>query len=111
MDKIINLTPHNVRLIKKYPEKWDIIDIPPSGDIARLIFTHTKVGNLIVPIVKVKLDGVMNLPKYDGKTKYIVSRVILETIARTDMISPDTGTGAIRDDRGNIVGVTRWITR
>ena len=42
---------------------------------------------------------------------HIVSAMVFNAADRTDLIAPDTGKGAIRDDNGRIVAVSRFLRR
>lgn len=102
---LINLTPHDivVRI-----NDHDIV-IPASGQVARVSATQDVVGNADgIPVVRSVFSDVTGLPDpVDGVT-YIVSSLVAQACRRRDVVAPDTGPTAIRDDVGRIVAVTRF---
>lgn len=104
--KLVNLTPHNVVLRN---EKGDTV-IPSSG-VARVeMAPSTQIGNYGVPVYsKPVAKGVINLPEPDGESVFIVSGMVAAHVSRKDVVSPGTGPndGAIRNEKGHIVAVTR----
>jgi len=110
---IINLTPHTITLTHG---TGHYSTIEPSGSIAR-------VGS--EPGSKLPLSGlpcaaytaptwgtVEGLPAPKPDTIYIVSGLVAGRLSgRPDVFSPGTGPrdGALRNEKGHIVGVTRLI--
>ena len=56
---------------------------------------------------------VENLPDNDtGQRWFIVSRMVFEAAPeRSDLLAPDTGPSAVRDESGRILGVTQFVAR
>ena len=116
--KIVNLTPHAINIAANggvgYIES-DCETIPPSGVVARVASIP---GELIFPPVDLPLytaptfGEVEGLPAPEAHTIYLVSGMVAaRCIGRADVFSPGTGPadGAIRNDKGHIVAVTRLI--
>lgn len=130
---LANLTPHAVVL--RLPDGSDLT-VPASGRIARVTAPPAYAeahDALPVPVVRLATGRIEGLPAHasrggSGKCLYIVSRVVLDAIRaeadaeipacrndpgyrRDDVFAPATGPedGAIRDDQGRIVAVTRLV--
>lgn len=103
---IKNYTPHSLNIY--------------SGDI--LIKTFEKIGNVRlledvqeveetdgIPTVIKKYREATGLPEPENGTIFLVSKIVLDALPhRTDLRCPDTGPDSvIRDEAGNILGVTR----
>lgn len=107
MTKFVNLTPHDltIRVNGK-----DIV-IPKSGTVARVSVNQDVVGDIDgIPLVANRYGDVVELPDPQPDTVYIVSSMVLAAVKdRSDVVAPDTGPTAIRDDSGRIVAVTRLV--
>ena len=110
---ITNLTPHPITL--RSVMGVDTI-IPPTAPPARVSATPgtlATVPGLPVPVASATVYGeIEGLPPPAEGTVFIVSGIVLPRCAgRTDVCAPGTGPadGAIRDERGQIVAVTRLI--
>jgi hypothetical protein len=105
---VINLTPHAIviRLIDGTDST-----IPPSGVVARVIHEEKVTGYLhgVVPIITRVYMGVHGLP--EGDEPVLVSSMVLSALpaGSPGVYAPDTGSTAIRDDRGHVVAVTRLV--
>ena len=109
MVRLVNLTPHPVRLFKPDGE-W--IEVPPSGKVARVVEEKEKVGEVDgIPVYLVEYKEVRDLPEPQKDTVYLVSQLVLQCLSgRPDVLAPDTSpTGAIRDNKGQIIGVKALI--
>ena len=107
--RIINLTPHD---IKPFHEDKEHV-FPNAGVVARVAskseFSHDVNG---LPVHKTIYGEVENLPEQKEGTIYIVSLLVAQVLggSRTDIICPDTGPdSAVRDDKGLIAGVKRFM--
>lgn len=119
--KIVNLTPHPITL----DGAAGSITVPPSGTVAKVstdervyapgIFTAAG----YIPYINRKFGGVTGLPEQpeDG-TIYIVSSMVLSAVevdAKLNhrwwayLYAPDTGPTARRDEKGNVIAVTRLV--
>jgi hypothetical protein len=109
----INLMPHPATL---RPASGDDVIVAPSGIIARVASTP---GGVIgdaagIPVYGAPTYGeVTGLPEPVEGTVYIVSGLVAAAVkaagGRADVVSPGTGPqdGAVRDEKGQIVAVTR----
>ena len=71
--KIVNLTPHDIRLLDKATDETLEV-IPLSGTIARVAEENNQVGMLnSVQIVAKKFTSIEGLPEFEDGTYYIVS--------------------------------------
>lgn len=101
---IVNLTPHALKIGES--------TFPPSGTVARVTADYRGLGAVNgIPIVAQTFGDVQGLPAPQADTAYIVSAIVFAALAgaRSDVYAPDTGPTAIRNDAGQIVGVTRLI--
>lgn len=97
--KIINLTPHSVKV-----EAMDggIVEIPPSGQLLRLPETVVSSEEITVSGKSVKVNTkALNIasvlpPKQEG-VLYIVSLPVAQVCDREDFVIPDD---LVRDDKG-----------
>lgn len=104
--EIINLTPHDVNIVR---EGKVIATIPASGAVARLatdtaICGGVEVNGFTIPLTKTIFGRVENLPEEKEDTILIVSQLIKnspECQNRTDLVVP---TEMVRDDDNNIIG-------
>ena len=111
MTSLINLTPHALAL--RAVDGSDTI-VPPSGAVARVTCTPggpSGVGGVPVPIYGADVLGAVDgLPAPVEGVLYIVSAIVgAACVGRTDVLVPGTGPsdGAVRNDKGHIVAVTR----
>lgn len=109
MSKLINLTPHDIKIIGTNNR---LITIPKSGIIARIKtknFNPQKI-NEEFKVYKQKVEQVIDLPEPSEDVIYIVSNVVLKALwKRTDLIAPNTTNGATKDERGNVIQVHSFI--
>lgn len=107
MERLINLTPHTVTV--QLGEK--VVEFPPSGQIARVGVEYTptdEVGG--IPVVRATTGAVEGLPDPAEGVYYIVSAMVAQALPqRHDLLAPDTGAGAVRDETGRIIAVTRFV--
>lgn len=110
--QLVNLTPHSL----KFVTLQGVIDIPQSGQLARVRTSATPQGEVGgVPIFQSSFGPVDGLPDPQPGTVFIVSSLMQQAlkangIDRPDVLSPGTGPndGAIREN-GQIVAVTRLV--
>lgn len=104
----VNLTPHEVVLFRGDEV---VMRIPPSGKIARVGVKQEQIGEVAgVPVVKNVYGDVEGLPAPRPNTFYIVSSIVLSRVeGRDDVVAPDTGPTAVRDEAGRIIGVRRFV--
>jgi len=102
----VNLTPHAITVV-------GLGTIDPSGVLARVSVNQRDIGTRggvrLRQSVKGMVEGIPN-PK-QGVT-YIVSGMVLDALngARLgDVVAPDTGADAIRNEKGHIVAVQGFV--
>ena len=105
--QFVNLTPHSIRVVLDGGE----LEIPPSGTVARVAVKQKLVGNIDgIPLVRNEWGSIEGLPEPKDGIVYIVSSLVLSRIrGRTDVVAPDTGPSAIRDNKGRITGIRRFV--
>ncbi len=112
--KIVNLNKHAIVLFLNVKGQEEHIKLEPSGMIATVSVKQT-VEKFIngFPCVKNEYGDVVGLPAPEDDTLYLVNAIVLEraknTMARRDCIAPDTGPTAIRDEKGQVIAVTRFV--
>lgn len=120
--KIVNLTPHTINIYVN----GDSFAISPSGKVARVLVKPVHTGHLNVdtgdkhlqvPVFRNSTGrgevGLEWIPPMVQDTIYLVSGVVLEALKdadRFDIYAPDTGPTAIRDSKGQIIGVTQLLS-
>ena len=106
--ELVNLTPHNIKI--KTRDGFIVIPPSPLGP-ARVDMDEVVVGQVNgIPLVRVS-PGDTNLPEQKSGVVYIVSRMVLDAVGhqRGDLVAPDTGDTAVRNEKGHIEYVTRLI--
>jgi len=112
--KIVNLTPHDLTV---YLTDDTTLTIPASGTVARVAQAYTPLGtldlgNAQVPLVATTFGTIQGLPDPQPGVLYVTSGLVAQAawnLGRTDVLAPDTGSGAVRDDQGRILGVKRFL--
>jgi len=102
----VNLTPHTVVVRTADGD----IKIEPSGRVARVAVTQEVIGHVdAIPIVRSVFGQVEGLPDPEEGTIYVVSTIVAQAVpGRPDVVAPDTGPTAVRDDAGRIAAVVRF---
>lgn len=109
MKKIVSVLPHEitVRLNGR-----DVV-IPPSGQLARVATSTREIATVDgIPIVATLFGEIVGLPEPQPGVLYLGSTLLAQAAARegrTDVVSPDTGPTAIREN-GRPVAVIRLQT-
>lgn len=128
---MLNLTPHTIRIYARTPfgepDLKTFVDIPPSGTVARVTTIEEDAGvrptnnakhdesatgrggtywNTLV--VRRTFGEVEGLPE-EGTECLVSSMVLAACPGRKDVYAPDTGPTAVRDEKGQVLGVTRLI--
>ncbi len=110
--RFVNLTPHPLTL---RPEGGDDIVVAPSGTIARVSTTpgeKIKTLNGVPLYAATSFGEIESLPAPQAGTIYIVSGLVAGQVSgRDDVVAPGTGPqdGAVRNEKGHIVAVTRLV--
>lgn len=102
MTKIINLTPHALNIIAA---DGSIVDIQPSGNIARVASSSAVVATINGINVTASTWGeVTGLPAAEEGVILIVSRMVKDRVAnRADVMVPGA---PVRDSDGKIIGAS-----
>lgn len=112
--KLINMTPHKVTIRKKDGSE---VSIEPSGKVFRLEERDEVIGEIDgIEVVKREFT-LSELPSEfdDDDAVILVSLPALLALraaqikTKATILAPDTGSGAIRDAEGRIVGTKRLI--
>lgn len=106
MNNLINLTPHNVTIIK---EDGNNVTVPSQG-VARVSCTTTQVALSVegIPLVKQTMGEVEGIPDQRKDIYYIVSRMVAAALPeRMDLVVP---ADLVRDDKGIIIGCKKFET-
>ena len=107
--KMLNLTPHAITIETDNGRTT----FEPAGIIAR-VDTHTELVGTVdgIPVVERSYGEVENVPELLCDP-FLVSSMVLDRLPKEYSgvaFAPDTGLGAIRDDKGHIVATSRLIT-
>lgn len=104
--ELVNLTPHTITLVDEYGRV--IKDIPPSGNVVRVLTTDTPTNETAfgTQIVHKKFDSLVGLPDPVSGVQYIVSAIsalyAAQFLGRTaDLLTPGT---LVRNTDGSVVG-------
>jgi len=120
MTKIINLTPHEIKIVGEGNKI--IQSFPPSGRVARVETKQRLVGSFPVPTWKTEFGKVVDLPEPEKDTIYIVSLLVLQAVperairvddctVKGDLVAPNTTpSGVVRNEKGEIIGVRGFQT-
>ena len=105
---IINLIQHPVVILDNDGNK---ITFSPSGKVARVSETAQSAGKLgKFSLVRKQRQDIENLPAPQKNTYYIVSGLVFDNTTRKDVIAPDSGPTAIRNEKGYIDAVRSFLT-
>ena len=106
MFDFINLTPHALGI--QLPD-GSTVTIPPSGTVARVTTEEVVVDEVAgIPVVERRFGAVGGLPE-EG-TLCLVSALVAGAVpGRKGVYAPDTGTSAVRNEKGHVVAVTRLV--
>jgi len=104
--KVVNLTPHAVNILGAI--------FPPSGTVARVEVEQEYLHNIMmagieVPVYSNTYGAIEHLPEPQEGTLYIVSGLVKAATSREDVVAPDTGKSAVRNDKGHIQSVVRVV--
>ena len=112
MSKFVNLTPHEITLTDpESPSRQQTI--PPSGVVARVKMGPAKTIGVVdgIPVQSMPVaQGVEGMPdRFEPDTFYLVSLLVIQAVKHPQVVAPSTGPndGAIRNEKGHVVAVTR----
>ena len=112
---MLNLTPHAISVMDT--NTGEVIVLPPSGTIARVSTTEVVVGtvsvtdpvtgvSMTVPVIDSVFGEVVGLPE-EGELCVVSGMVASAVPGRAGVFSPDTGKTCVRNEAGQVAGVTR----
>lgn len=103
-EKIINKTPHAVYLLNLDGSILRVF--PKSNGMIRVNEIVTDIAEIDgIPISSTTWGETNDVPDYMEGTYYIVSQLVKNALPkRKDLLVPK---GAVRDDKGNVIGCTR----
>jgi len=105
---LVNLTAHNINVADEAGAQLACI---PSSGLARVGTVESEAADVCgYPAITRSWSAVEGLPEPDGESIFIVSSLVLAQVPhRDDVVAPDTGATAIRDDNGRPVAVRRFV--
>lgn len=110
--QFINLTPHTINTqVTLRDGTIEYRAFPASGQVARCTPGYEDVGVFGgVPVVRSTFGPVEGLPEPEPEAGivYITSTIVAQQANRADVVSPDTGPSAIRNEKGQVVAVVRF---
>lgn len=102
---IVNLTPHSIVVEVVEKENGERVTFPPSGEVARVASVSRDSGKINgIPVRVTEFGEVTGIPAPQEDTIFIVSLLVAQRADRSDVVSPDTGPTAIREN-GQVVAV------
>lgn len=108
--KVVNLTPHAINLKNENTQ----MTFQPSGSVARVsmssnLVQQVVIDGVVIPVSQNVMGSVEGLPEPQHDVIYLVSALVGSSVSgRSDVYGPDTSPASvIRDDKGQIVGVSR----
>jgi len=103
-EQIINCTPHKIDILE--------LSFEPSGILPRVSMILKEAKTVLgLPATIQEVGEVEGLPEFKKDTFLIVSGMVFGASNRKDLLAPDTGATAIRNEKGHIVGVTRFLRK
>lgn len=106
---MLNLTPHVIVIRLANGED---LTLQPSGVVARIVMKETEVGSVNgIPLIVREAGEVVGIPT-DG-TICLVSSMVLDALPQDtkNVFAPDTGSTAVRNAFGQMVAVTRLVSK
>lgn len=136
--KLVNLTPHPIDIYRLDCDEV-LVTLKPSGQLARLreedgergasvwlcdysdwwddkdveivTFEETENYVLAVPVVERDWGEVKGLPEPRDGVGYVVPMLVMQGSDRRDLYATDFGSGAVRNERGTVIGTRRLLTK
>ena len=99
MTNLVNLTPHIINIVVE----GGIVDVNPSGTIARCSQSNVAVGNINgIPVTKQCFGEIVDLPASQEGVVFIVSRLVAAAAQeRDDLVIPGP---LVRNEQGQPIG-------
>ena len=102
---IINLTKLTIRLADENDAIYQTFEPGEHPVEIRMRGEEREVDG--IPIEITHVTGVEGVPEPEDGTYYIVPQPVAYTVDRPDLVIPDTGPSAIREDDGTVFAVRR----
>lgn len=102
---IVNLTEMTIRLANADGEVYETIE--PSGRTVRLKSSGEQKDIEGVSIEITHITAVEDLPEPDKGTYFIVPEPVARALNRPDLLTPDIGPSAIRDENDRVYATRR----
>lgn len=103
---MLNLTPHAITIRRADGSE---VTFPPSGTVARVNTVELGIGTFEgVPVIVRTTGAATGLPE-EGVACLVSAMVLAAVPGRAGVYAPDSGPTAIRDERGQVVAVTRLV--
>jgi hypothetical protein len=96
-----------------YNDKGEVVftalPVAPAATVAELTTPAGTDGPF--PLVNKNYGEVKNLPAPTPGVRFIVTKMVLDAVgaARSDLVAPDSGTGAVRNEKGQIIGTRALV--
>lgn len=107
--RILNLTPHTVSVLHNNGE---VVTFPVHGEAPRVSYDDhmaCNIGDFSVS-VRCGIEAVEGLPDEEEGVFFIVSSMVREACPqRRDLLTPDSGPDAVRNGKGHVLYVLRFI--
>lgn len=109
MTTIINLNKHTINVVID----GEMAEIAPSGQVATVSVKSVQVGSVNgIPLFRSEYGDIVGLPEPQDGVLYLVNMLVGQRAAsllgRTDLIGPDSGPSAIREN-GQVKAVTQFV--
>ncbi len=97
---MVNLTPHTVIIIKS---DGSILSLEPAPRAARCAQQEQVIDSIDgIPVSRVQMGAVENLPARQQGVTYIVSHIVLQACPeRSDLVKPGE---LVRNEQGEVIG-------
>jgi hypothetical protein len=103
--RFVNCTPHPITV-------QGLGTLPPCGVVPRVSALRSAPRTLgFVRLVRQHKGVVTGMPPAQAGVYYVVSGMVLDALAgaRPDVVAPDTGPDAVRNEAGHIVSVLGFV--
>jgi hypothetical protein len=111
--KLVNLTPHPIT-IKVDGKELVIQPTKPSARVSTVenLVDPIHYEGIEIPVIESGYGNIVDLPPQQEGVVYITSLIVAQRavlLGRLDVLAPDTGPTAVRDEQGKILAVTRLV--
>ena len=109
MTEIRNMTPHEITY---FFDEGTSVTFPPQKESIRIDEKQTPQKNIgVYKCVSNEVIG-HNLPPQQEGVTLLVSRLVLDAFPqRKDLVAPDTGKTAKRNEKGQVIGIYQFTVK